>query len=250
MAGKGWIKLHRELTDKAIWLESTPEQKTILVTLLMMANHEENEWEWKGERCEVGKGQFITSLESITKKCGKGVSVQNVRTALKRFEKYEFLTNESTNKNRLITIVNWASYQGNEENQQANQQATNKQLTTNKNERTKKNINIVDSKENLTVHKEIINYLNLKAGTRYRPSTKATQKHINARLNEGFTLDDFKTVIDVKVDDWLSDKKMNIYLRPETLFSPKFESYLNQSQINGSNSDEIVTNDDGSFSLR
>ena len=250
MTGKGWIKLHRELTDKAIWLDSTPEQKTILITLLIMANHEENEWEWKGEKCKVGKGQFITSLESITKKCGKGVSVQNVRTALKRFEKYEFLTNESTNKNRLITIVNWVSYQGNEENQQANQQAANKQLTTNKNERTKKNINIVDSKENLTVHKEIINYLNLKAGTRYRPSTKATQKHINARLNEGFTLDDFKTVIDVKVDDWLSDKKMNIYLRPETLFSPKFESYLNQSQINGSNSDEIVTNDDGSFSLR
>ena len=146
MTGKGWIKLHRELTDKAIWLDSTPEQKTILITLLTMANHEENEWIWKGEKYKVKKGQFITSLDSITKKCGKGVSVQNVRTALKRFEKYEFLTNESTNKNRLITIVNWGSYQGKEENQQANQQATNKQLTTNKNDKNEKNIkNIVDS---------------------------------------------------------------------------------------------------------
>lgn len=36
---QGWIKLHRELLDKPIWTESTPEQKTILITLLMMANH-------------------------------------------------------------------------------------------------------------------------------------------------------------------------------------------------------------------
>lgn len=53
--------------------------------------------------------------------------------ALKKFERYGFLTNESTNKNRLITIENWELYQSNEENQQTNQHAINKQLTTNKN---------------------------------------------------------------------------------------------------------------------
>ena len=77
-------------------------------------------------------------------------------------------------------------------------------------------------------HKEIVNYLNEVCGTKYRHTTKATQRHINARLNEGFTLDQFKQVIDIKASQWLDDPKMSIYLRPETLFGTKFESYLNE----------------------
>ena len=144
---QGWIKLHRELAQKAIWLESTPEQKVILITLLMMANHDEREWEWEGKKYQAKPGQFVTSLPSIVKKCGKGITIQNVRTALKRFEKYGFLTDQSTNKNRLITIVNWGLYQGTEDetnsqtNRQltGNQQATNRQLTANKNDKNDKN---------------------------------------------------------------------------------------------------------------
>ena len=146
---QGWIKLHRCLMYKPIWQESTPEQKVILTTLLMMANHQGREWEWKGDKYVADPGQFVTSLESIAHKCGKGITIQNIRTALKRFEKYDFLTNESTNKNRLITIVNWGLYQGSEEepnkqdNKQltSNQQATNKQLTTNKNVENVENVN-------------------------------------------------------------------------------------------------------------
>jgi uncharacterized phage protein (TIGR02220 family) len=75
---------------------------------------------------------------------------------------------------------------------------------------------------------EIVNYLNSIAGTSYKSSSKRTRSLINARLNEGFTVKDFKTVIKNKSDDWLKDKKMNKYLRPETLFGTKFESYLNE----------------------
>lgn len=137
----GWVKLYRELFDKPIWEASTPEQKVILVTLLAMANHREKEWEWKGERYKAAPGQFVTSLPSIAKKAGKGISIQNVRTALKRFESYGFLTDEATNKNRLITIVNWGFYQCSDEQPTAeltgNQQAANRQLTANKNVRSK-----------------------------------------------------------------------------------------------------------------
>ena len=133
----GWIKLHRELSDKPIWLESTPEQKTILITLLMMANHEEKEWEWRGESYKAEPGQFVTSLPKIREKCGIGISIQNIRTSLKRFEKYEFLTDESTSKNRLITIVNWGIYQKKDEEltdqPTDDQQTPNRQLTANKN---------------------------------------------------------------------------------------------------------------------
>lgn len=90
--------------------------------------------------------------------------------------------------------------------------------------------NIVE--QSPTIHiseiKEIISYLNQKARTNYKPTTKNTQKHINARLNEGYTVDDFKKVIDTKCSEWLNTDYSK-YLRPETLFGNKFESYLNTS---------------------
>lgn len=150
----GWIKLYRELLDKPIWFESTPEQKVILVTLLLMANHDGRQWEWQGQQYYAGPGQFVTSLAKIAEKAGPGISMQNVRTALKRFEKFNFLTNQSTKVNRLITIVNWGFYQENpnEPNKATNSQLTksqqraNKDLATNKNVRNKecKNIDVVD----------------------------------------------------------------------------------------------------------
>ena len=78
-------------------------------------------------------------------------------------------------------------------------------------------------------YEEIINYLNLKANTHYRHNIKKTQSLISARFNENFTLDDFKRVIDNKVSEW-KNTEMEKYLRPETLFGTKFESYLNQKE--------------------
>src|SRR5699024_10161182 len=101
--------------NKAIWQCSTPEQKTILITLLLMANHKENEWEWQGKKFIVQPGQFITSSKSIETAAGPGISRQNVRTALGKFEKYGFLTKESTRTGILITITNWEVYQSQEE---------------------------------------------------------------------------------------------------------------------------------------
>lgn len=75
---------------------------------------------------------------------------------------------------------------------------------------------------------EITDYLNEKAGSQFRSSTKKTQSLIKARFNEGFKIDDFKRVIDIKTNEWLNNKDMSKYLRPETLFGTKFESYLNQ----------------------
>ena len=82
-------------------------------------------------------------------------------------------------------------------------------------------------KSRLPEIKEIIQYLNDKCGTRYRYQTKGTQDHINARLKEGYTVDDFKIVIDKKFEEW-HGTDMEKFLRPETLFAGKFESYLNQ----------------------
>lgn len=77
---------------------------------------------------------------------------------------------------------------------------------------------------------EICEYLNKRTGSNYKYTTNKTKDLIKARFNEGFTLDDFKLVIDKKCVEWMNTD-MQKYLRPETLFGTKFESYLNQ-QIN------------------
>lgn len=100
---------------------------------------------------------------------------------------------------------------------------------SNNTEYNKKELN---NKENIKEIEEIVNHLNLKAGTKYKSSSKNTIKHIKARINDGYTLEDFKSVIDKKCSEWLNSD-MEKYLCPDTLFGSKFEKYLNQ-KINNS----------------
>lgn len=100
--------------------------------------------------------------------------------------------------------------------------------------------NILSSSHSTAAH-EIIDYLNSKIGTHYRATTRKTQSLIKARMNEGFTVDDFKKVIDNKSTEWGKDSKMSKYLRPETLFGTKFESYLNQAAVKTKKSKRINT---------
>ncbi|MCX5829308.1 MAG: conserved phage C-terminal domain-containing protein [Deltaproteobacteria bacterium] len=96
----------------------------------------------------------------------------------------------------------------------------------NKNTSTK---NTIQKKAVRPPYEEIVNYLNQQAGKSFSPKTRQTRSHINARFDEGFTLADCKVVIDNKCTSWLHDPEMSIYLRPETIFGTKFESYLNET---------------------
>lgn len=86
-----------------------------------------------------------------------------------------------------------------------------------------------DEQENIP-YKEIIEYLNQRIGSNYKPNASKTKTAIHARVQEGYTLEDFKIVIDKKVNEWYGTD-MAKYLRPETLFGTKFEGYLNQPEI-------------------
>lgn len=91
------------------------------------------------------------------------------------------------------------------------------------NENINKNIN----KNNINdVARIVIRYLNKKAKTNYKPDTKETIKLLKARVNEGFTKKDFLTVVK-NMTFWLEDEKYINAYRPITLFSTKFQSYLN-----------------------
>lgn len=81
---------------------------------------------------------------------------------------------------------------------------------------------------------QVIDHLNKRTGKSYKPTSKATLRVINARLNEGHSIDDLKHVIDVKTDKWGNDAKMRDYLRPQTLFAQShFEDYLNEKPASG-----------------
>ena len=77
-------------------------------------------------------------------------------------------------------------------------------------------------------YQEIVDHLNLRTGAHYKASSQKTRDLIKARFNQGFTFEDFVTVIDKKTVQWINDPKYCSYLRPETLFGTKFEGYLNQ----------------------
>lgn len=79
-------------------------------------------------------------------------------------------------------------------------------------------------------HFEIIEYLNLKTGSKFKPTTKPYVQAIRSRLKEGYTVDDFKTVIDKKCREW-KGTKLEKYLTPKTLFAPShFDTYLNSNE--------------------
>ena len=97
-------------------------------------------------------------------------------------------------------------------------------ITTHISDNQNSNNHISDNKD---IIKKIIDYLNIKTNSKFKYNTKTTQQKINARLNEGYKLDDFIAVIDKKYDEWVGTE-FEVYLCPETLFGTKFEKYLNQ----------------------
>ena len=136
----GWIKLHRKFT-KWGWYQKS-EMVHLFLHFLLLANHEEKEW----QGVKIKKGQFITGLKQLHK--DTKISPQTLRTCISRLKSTGEITNKSTNKYRLITIVNWEEYQGNDKKLTSkstskltiNQQSTNNQLTPNNNNKNEKNI--------------------------------------------------------------------------------------------------------------
>lgn len=220
----GWIKLHRKFT-KWEWYTDVPV-KVVFLHLLLEANHEGKKWQGR----EIQRGQCVIGRKVLADETG--LSEQQIRTALDKLKKTGEITTESTNRFTIATIVNYSLYQTCDEEEQPtnNQQATSKQPTDNQQATTNKNVkNIKNEKKerNICDADEVIDHLNSRTGSSYRHSDSA-RKHILGRLNEGFTVQDCKDVIDKKCVDWMGTDYEK-FLVPDTLFRPSnFEKYLNQ----------------------
>ncbi|MDK7115723.1 conserved phage C-terminal domain-containing protein [Staphylococcus pettenkoferi] len=114
---------------------------------------------------------------------------------------------------------NGLSENGKTENRKG--QTTNNNITNNDLTKNNRRVDFIP-------YKKIIDYLNEKTGKRFSHKSKANQRLIKARFNEGYTLDDFINVIDTKTNEWKDVDKMKGYLQPTTLFGNKFDKYLNQ----------------------
>ena len=93
-----------------------------------------------------------------------------------------------------------------------------------------KNKNILSS-EASTLCIDVIDYLNLVAGKSFRSGSSETMRVINARAVDGYSIEDFKSVVDKKCRAWVNDPRMAKFIRPQTLFGTKFESYLNEHEV-------------------
>ena len=102
------------------------------------------------------------------------------------------------------------------------------------------NIAIDNLSNNKEIYIAVIDYLNSKTGQQFRSTSKATQQHINARIAEGLSVDDFKRVVDNMCAEWITTE-WEKYLRPSTLFGSKFENYLNRKPQNKGRNGIAVT---------
>lgn len=135
-------------------------------------------------------------------------------------------SNENQEENEIETKENQKEIKiKSNENQKENKSKTHQDVNVIVNVNDNVDVNV--NKITLAEIKGIIEYLNIKSNSHYKYSTDKTQTLIKARIKDGFTLDDFKIVIDKKCEEWLGTD-FEKFLRPETLFSNKFEGYLNQ----------------------
>ena len=209
----GYILIHRKLSEWQWYQDSSTLH--LFIDLLLDANYDDS---MVGLQ-EVKRGQCLTSLKRISQRTG--LTYQQIRTSLSKLEKTQEINKQTTNRYSIITINKYDEYQD------INKQLTSKQQTTN-NIKNKNNTNNTNKKEINNIYiVEILDHLNMRTGQNYKSTTQKTRDLIKARFNEKFTVDDFKSVIDKMCVEWMNTD-MQKYLRPETLFGNKFESYLNR----------------------
>ena len=247
MADVKWIKITTDIFDdeKILLIESLPDADSIIVI-------------WFKLLCMAGKmnnsGVFMLNDKlAYTDKMLATIfrrKESTIALALKTFEEFGMIEVVDG----VITIPNWGKHQnldqleGKKEymrNYMRDYRSKQKEIVCKTNSKTNSKANVSEADKDIDKdidkdkediycpaipYSEIVDHLNQRTGSSYKSSTKKTRELIKARFNEGFTLDDFKTVIDKKALEWMNDSTMNRYLRPETLFGTKFESYLNQPE--------------------
>ena len=238
MADVKWIKITTDIFDdeKILLIESLPDAYAIITVwfkLLCLAGKQNN------------SGVFMMGQIAYTDRMLATIfrmKEATVTMALNTFEQFGMIEIIDG----VITIPNWDKHQSldayekkKERDRLYQQERRNRQrllvqkssdISSDSHTTQSPDVAVSEEDKERDIDKEqykyIVEYLNQKAGTKFKASSKKTQTCIHARLAEGYSVNDFKTVIDKKCADWMGTDYEQ-YLRPETLFGTKFESYLN-----------------------
>lgn len=243
MAEIKWIKITVDMFDneKIKLIEAMPDADSILIIWVKLLTY----------AGKVNSSGYIMLTERIPMNEEHLATIFNrplntIRYAIGVFEQFGMVEKEGG----TLRIMNWDIHQNvegmdriRELNRQRQERYRSKQkelpdsnvtsrysngTDIDKNKSKKESIDTTLSSDSTVYpYKEVIEYLNDKSDKQYKHTTKKTQTLIKSRFNEGFNLEDFKSVIDTKSKEWMNTD-MEKYLRPETLFGTKFESYLNQ----------------------
>jgi len=245
----GWVKLHREISHTKLW--ANPDKLRFYLLLLFKAGHSPA----TVYGVNLKQGQFLGGRNSLTTELNEGhranskhfVSGSTVYKWLQWLKTNNFIDIESTSEYSIITV--FEAIDEDEQNAKVNIKRTSSEHQVN-NERTSsghkqevkelREVKELKNKDDVEqqssdqlkgqVH-EVVLYLNSQTAKHFKATSKDTDKLIKARLHEGYTIDDFKKVIDIKSQQW-SGTSMDQFLRPGTLFTAShFESYLNEKQV-------------------
>ncbi|HDR3896244.1 MULTISPECIES: phage replisome organizer N-terminal domain-containing protein [Bacillus] len=244
-----WIKLTTNMfeDEKIKLIESMPEADTLLIIwiklLAQAGKTNANGYIFLNENIPYTEEMLATIFNR---------PLQTVRYALQTFKQFGMI---EIDDKQFISISNWGKHQSltgldkiredTKKRVAAHRERKKQALLTGGNDcNVTGNSNETDKEEELEkelelekdINKyivEIVTYLNQTCNTSYRVSTKKTRDLIKARFNQGFNMDDFKKVIDIKASHWIENEEYNQYLRPSTLFGNKFEEYLNQQPKKG-----------------
>lgn len=244
MSNVKWIKLSTQMfeDEKIRLIEQMPEADTILIIWVKLLS----------QAGKTNANGYIYLSETIPYTDEMLATIFNrplgtVRMALEVFKQFGMI---EIDNDSFINISNWDKHQSLEGLDKIREQ--NRQRVARHRERKR----LENSNEDVTLHgngevthierelerdkerdikdivpyRDVVSYLNEKCNRDFRSSAKETQRLIKARWNDGFRLDDFKRVIDIKASQWLNNPEMEAYLRPVTLFGTKFESYLNEKE--------------------
>lgn len=238
MAEVKWIKLNTAMFDnsKIKYIRTLPEGNNMVLIWVMLLS--------KAGKCNASGFIFLTENIPYTPQmlaAEFGFDVYLIELALGTFTKLNMIQLEE----HIIKIAGWEEHQNIDGLDRIREQTRKRVAKYRENQKklpsnvtgndTVTGSNAIEEEReeeeeiDINIYSSIINYLNSSAKTKFRQSNKKTKTLIKARINEGFTEEDFFRVIDNKVREW-ANTEMEKYLRPETLFGTKFESYLNQKE--------------------
>ena len=245
----GYIAIHRKILDNPVCYKD-PDYFTVWVTILLLAQHSKRKADFMGKSITLKPGQFITGRKFLARKTK--VNESKIERIAKRLENEQQIEQQKTNKNRLITIINWNKYQKRE--QQNEQQVNNNRTTSEQQVNTYNNDNKEDKENNIyrgdkppditskMKFKEFIKKFNSYTKRNFKPTEQVYSKY-KARIKEGYTIKEFSIAFsNAMKDDFLTGDNPGgkWYLTPEYILrTDKLEKWLNVQEINLSKGKDV-----------